>query len=186
MKSLFSKILLMGLVILSMTACEEKPQPQPQQETKRASLESYADFTYNNYNVNKSAYFLRETGNLDEYYVTLSSIYYTALDGISDKKMTESGFICINMIKEYADNVAVLLVGFYDSDDAKELSWKFGIETTLSGCIKNAIPPFNLEPDEIFLENEVGQWMVLKKGVGIKTMSDNKGHTWTAYNRGVK
>ena len=39
--------------------------------------------------------------------------------------------------------------------------------------------PFEIADDEWYSANQIGQWVILKRGIGIVKMADEKGRVWT-------
>lgn len=187
MKNKLYIILFSGLVGITLVACNKQVSNE---EEARVILEQYGDYTYKNYSVGCQEYFVVETGNAKEYRITQSDMI-TAVISIDKNELDEEinkGFdheiesktIIVTMVNEHDANETIALTAYCaEENNLTDIAWAMGIGISHpTTTIKNAQPSFALADDEMYLENETGQWMVLKKGIGIARMGDSHEHTW--------
>ena len=187
MKNKLYIILFSGLVGITLVACNKQVSNE---EEARVILEQYGDYTYKNYSVGCQEYFVVETGNAKEYRITQSDMI-TAVITIDKNELDEEinkGFdheiesktIIVTMVNEHDANETIALTAYCaEENNLTDIAWAMGIGISHpTTTIKNAQPSFALADDEMYLENETGQWMVLKKGIGIARMGDSHEHTW--------
>ena len=174
----------LGACLLFASLCVSCKQNTPEVvdwNAIRSTLENYGDYTYSNYSLNERLFFLLETQLGKEYKVVRSEIATVFAQAESESEAgqnIESMSIEFSMCNRYNTAEEVNLKGYCPNNNPNEIAWVFGIETPVSSSVKNAKPAFDIAADEIYIENEAGQWMVLKKGVGISKMGDKNGHTW--------
>lgn len=176
MKKIISNSIIILVLGFGVASCTK---PVNELDAVRAAFERYADYTYDNYTVDSLERFILETGEIKTYQVTSSSLYTTIK--VENGKI-HSMFISIklfNWLQPY-ENKDIVLNGSYPNNNITEITWVFGVESNPKPAIKDANPSFSIGNDEIYLENEDGQWMLLKKGVGIARMGDSTGHIWTS------
>lgn len=187
MKKIISNSIIILVLGFGVASCTK---PVNELDAVRAALERYADYTYDNYMVDSLERFILETGEIKTYQVTSSSLYTTIIEheideeeiGKVENEKIHSMFISIklfNWLQPY-ENKDIVLNGSYPNNNITEITWVFGVESNPKPAIKDANPSFSIGNDEIYLENEDGQWMLLKKGVGIARMGDSTGHIWTS------
>lgn len=150
-------------------------------EAVKVALGQYAEYTYKNYKPDGSAYFWLETDLPRQYQITKSDIYPSVnlAEITGDEKSKPTMAIVISMYHNYTPSNVIVLCGYYPDNNLNDITWYFGLETEATASVKGAKPSFALEDDEIYIENEAGQWIVLKKGQGLWKMGDKNGRSWT-------
>ena len=194
MKTTLSNLASALFCVLSCLSCTSNG-PQPDWNKVRAAYQEYESLTYGNYRQGDTVCFLRETGKEECYIVQFSGVISA---GIAKEQSlfcktdsyTEAMNINIHLTKAFPasdenDSMSpVCLAGCVDDFFSPvDVNWWLAIDTVLDNsssfrCGGFAAAPFDIEDDERYVENGAGQWMVLKKGVGIQTMGDDKGHTY--------
>lgn len=185
-KILFPTLLcIMAAVILS--SCGTTEQPTTDWQAVRALLEQYADYTYANYAQNQYVEFRTETGEVAEYQVFYSSFLTIAAANEPENPDTEDVGtsepedirIVVGLQSPDEPTPSVLLSGYCPDKQGRVIAWELGVDTTqLTPAVQGRRPSFALEGDDLYLENAAGQWMLLRRGIGIARMGDAYGHTW--------
>ncbi|MBQ9339029.1 MAG: hypothetical protein IJS13_01705 [Paludibacteraceae bacterium] len=165
MKTKTFKTTLLAIITILIFSCDKNTNTF---ETEKKALEYFSEYTYDNYTIEEKEYFINEKGDIDIYVVTQSGIYATKTNN-----KTENIFLCITMTKQHTDDTRIALIGTYQNG----VKWELGIGNDIADAIERVEHAFELEEDEMYLENTMGQWMILKKGIGIYKMGDNYGHS---------
>ena len=179
----FPIYIVLCFALFLLVSCEQGKYPSAYQiEEARGRTAEHATYLYNNYSKGDCIVFLRESGELETYYVEANELfeYYQMQEWDLWEKTPEKVFEGCRMYTMLKNTTP-------DSNQFLSVC----LENRLYGnrivsfadvgvpCYSLNVAPFTQDADTIRItETQFGIQCVLRRGIGIYFFTDGKGHTW--------